>query len=216
MEPLAIVFAAAGAAWGFVADRISARWPAHEEGYVTRRFDWRTVVVVAFGLIALAAVPIRFEGAAERVLFASFFAACVLMMATDLDQRVLPNELTFPLIAVGLVVLPWGGNTLVNRQPLWLPIAVAVILPLVLFGLSRPFGEGAFGEGDVKFLLGAGLLLGAVRMVLAVFVGVLLGGVVIGALLVTRRIGLKTFVPYGPFLILGVVWAALLPSAAGS
>jgi leader peptidase (prepilin peptidase)/N-methyltransferase len=214
VEPLAVVFGGAGVAWGLASDRIAARWPAHEDGSV-RRVDWRTVVVAAFGLVALAAVPIRFGGIEERLLFGALFAVCVLMMATDLDQRVLPNELTLPLIPIGLVVLLWGGDTLVNRQPLWLPIAVAVVLPLALYGLARPFGEGAFGEGDVKFLLGAGLLLGAVRLVLAVFVGALLGGVVITALLVARRITLKTYVPYGPFLIIAVVWATLLPSAAG-
>jgi leader peptidase (prepilin peptidase)/N-methyltransferase len=214
VEPLAVVFGGAGVAWGLASDRIAARWPAHEDGSV-RRVDWRTVVVAAFGLVALAAVPIRFGGIEERLLFGALFAVCVLMMATDLDQRVLPNELTLPLIPIGLVVLLWGGDTLVNRQPLWLPIAVAVVLPLALYGLARPFGEGAFGEGDVKFLLGAGLLLGAVRLVLAVFVGALLGGVVIVALIVARRITLKTYVPYGPFLIIAVVWATLLPSAAG-
>jgi leader peptidase (prepilin peptidase)/N-methyltransferase len=214
VEPLAVVFGGAGVAWGLASDRIAARWPAHEDGSV-RRVDWRTVVVAAFGLVALAAVPIRFGGIEERLLFGAFFAVCVLMMATDLDQRVLPNELTLPLIPIGLAVLLWGGDTLVNRQPLWLPIAVAVVLPLALYGLARPFGEGAFGEGDVKFLLGAGLLLGAVRLVLAVFVGALLGGVVIVALIAARRITLKTYVPYGPFLIIAVVWATLLPSAAG-
>jgi leader peptidase (prepilin peptidase)/N-methyltransferase len=214
VEPLAVVFGGAGVAWGLASDRIAARWPAHEDGSV-RRVDWRTVVVAAFGLVALAAVPIRFGGIEERLLFGALFAVCVLMMATDLDQRVLPNELTLPLIPIGLVVLLWGGDTLVNRQPLWLPIAVAVVLPLALYGLARPFGEGAFGEGDVKFLLGAGLLLGAVRLVLAVFVGALLGGVVIVALIVARRITLKTYVPYGPLLIIAVVWATLLPSAAG-
>jgi hypothetical protein len=59
VEPLAIACGAAGAAWGLTSDRIAARWPAHEDGSV-RRLDWRTVVVVAFGAIALAAVPIRF------------------------------------------------------------------------------------------------------------------------------------------------------------
>jgi leader peptidase (prepilin peptidase)/N-methyltransferase len=212
MEPLAIVCGLAGAAWGLAADRIGARWPAHEDGSV-RRMDWRTIVVVAFGLIALAAVPIRFGSPAERILFGAFFAACVLMMATDLDQRLLPNELTLPLIPIGLAIIVWGGDSLVSRQPAWLAIAVAVVLPAALYGLSRLlFGEGAFGEGDVKFLLGAGLLLGAIRLVLAVFVGALLGGLAIMALLVTRRITLKTYVPYGPFLIVGVIWAALLPA----
>ena len=212
MEPLAVVFGLAGAAWGLAADRIGARWPAHEDGSV-RRPDWRTVVVVAFGLVALTAVPIRFGGPAERLLFGAFFAACVLMMATDLDQKTLPNELTLPLIPIGLAIIVWGGDSLVNRQPAWLAIGVAIVLPAAIYGLSRLlFDEGAFGEGDVKFLLGAGLILGGIRLVLAVFVGAMLGGAATVALLVTRRITLRTYMPYGPFLIVGVVWAALLPA----
>jgi leader peptidase (prepilin peptidase)/N-methyltransferase len=216
VELLAILCGAAGAAWGVAADRIGARWPAHEDGSV-RRVDWRSVVVVAFSLVALAAVPVRFGDPAQRILFGAFFAACVLMMATDLDQRVLPNELTLTLIPVGLAVLVWGGDSLANRQPIWLPIVVAVLVPLALYAPAALFfGEGAFGEGDVKFLMGAGLLLGAVRLVLALFASAILGGIVIVALLLTRRISLKSYVPYGPFLIVAAVWAALLPSSGAS
>ena len=213
MEPLAFVFGAAGAVWGVVADRIGARWPAHEDGSV-RRVDWRTVVVVAFGVVALAAVPIRFGDAAERALFGAVFAATVLLMATDLDQKLLPDLLTLPILLVGAAALAWGGNSLVDRQPAWLAIAVAIGLPLLLYAFSLPFGAGAFGGGDVKFLAGVGLLTGALRLVLAVFVGVLVSGVVIGTLLVARRITLKSYVPFGPFLIIGAIWAVLLPASS--
>jgi leader peptidase (prepilin peptidase)/N-methyltransferase len=79
---------------------------------------------------------------------------------------------------------------------------------------SLPFGEGAFGGGDVKFLAAAGLVGGALRLVLAVFAGVILSSVVILALLAARRITLKSYIPFGPFLIAGVVWGILLPSAS--
>jgi len=77
-----------------------------------------------------------------------------------------------------------------------------------------PFGEGAFGGGDVKFLVGVGLLSGLVRIVLSIFAAAMLSGVVITALLLTRRISLKTFVPFGPFLIIGAVWVVMLPAAS--
>jgi leader peptidase (prepilin peptidase)/N-methyltransferase len=109
--------------------------------------------------------------------------------------------------------LVWGGDTLVNRQPAWLAIAAAIGLPLALYVASLPFGEGAFGGGDVKFLAGIGLLTGAVRLVIAVFVGALLSGVVIMALLAARRVTLKSYIPFGPFLIIGAVWAMLLPAS---
>jgi leader peptidase (prepilin peptidase)/N-methyltransferase len=211
MVPLAI--ALAGGAWGIAADRISARWPAHEDGSV-RDVDWRTVVVVVFGAAALAAVPIRFGDVAEWLLFGAVFVTFTLQMATDLDQRLLPAVLTLPVIAVAALAIVWGGNSLVNRQPALLAVGVAIVLPAVLYLLSKPFGEGAFGEGDVTFLVGAGLLLGGLRLVLAVFAGVMVSAVVIGLLLLTRRISLRSYVPFGPFLIIGTLWAALLPAAS--
>jgi len=202
----------AGLAWGLVSDRISARWPAHEDGSV-RGLDWRTVILAVFGAVALAAVPVRFDDAAQRLLFGAWFAAAVLLLATDLDQRLMPDVITLPLIVLGALALGWGGNSLVDRSPAWLAIAGAIAVPGLLFMSSLPFGEGALGGGDIKFLVGAGLMLGLLRIVLALFAGAILGGVVIVALLVLRRINLGSFVPFGPFLIAGAVWAALLPAA---
>ena len=46
--------------------------------------------------------------------------------------------------------------------------------------------------------------------------GALLAGAVIIVLLAFRRITLKTFIPFGPFLILGALWAMLvLPLGSG-
>ena len=57
--------ASPGPAWGFVADRIAARWPAHEDGSI-RAIDWRTPVAVIVGGIALALCTVRFEGDSRR------------------------------------------------------------------------------------------------------------------------------------------------------
>ena len=213
VDPLAFLFGAAGLIWGVASDRISARWPAHEDGSV-RRVDWRSVVVVAFGAIALAVVPIRFGDPGQRLLFGVYFGVCVLLMATDLDQRLMPDVLTLPLIALGALALVWGGDSLVSRSPAWMAVAGAIGVPAVLFIASLPFGEGAFGGGDVKFLVAVGLLSGLVRIVVSVFAGAMLSGVVIFGLLLTRRITLKSYVPFGPFLIAGALWAAMLPASS--
>jgi leader peptidase (prepilin peptidase)/N-methyltransferase len=213
MDPLLFVFGAAGLIWGVASDRISARWPAHEDGSV-RRVDWRSVVVVVFAALALAAVPIRFDDPGQRLLFGAFFGVCVLLLATDLDQRLMPDVLTLPLIALGAVALVWGGDSLVSRSPAWMAVLGAIGVPAVLFIASLPFGAGAFGGGDVKFLVAVGLLGGLVRVVIAVFAAAMLGGVVILALVLARRITLKSYVPFGPFLIAGAVWAAMLPASS--
>ncbi len=214
MTPLIAALTVAGLAWGVVADRIAARWPAHEDGAV-RPVDWRTVVVPLVGGVALGQLGRRFDDAGSTVIYIVVFLALILMLATDLDQRLLPDELTLPLAGLAAVYGLTGLNPLIGHDVpgAMLPALIgAIAIPAVFFVLSLPFGAGAFGGGDVKLLFGVGLLAGLERTGLGVVVGVLLAGVSIFALLAARRIGLKSFVPYGPFLIIGAMWAVLLQS----
>ena len=64
--------------------------------------------------------------------------------------------------------------------------------------------------GDLKLLVSVGILAGPLRLVTGVVYGALLAGLVIVVLLVARRITLKTYIPFGPFLIFGAMWAILV------
>ncbi len=79
-----------------------------------------------------------------------------------------------------------------------------------LWAISIPFGRGAIGQGDLKLLVSVGIIAGAARLIYGVIYGALLAGVVLVVLLVLKRITLKTFVPYGPFLIIGAIWSILV------
>jgi leader peptidase (prepilin peptidase)/N-methyltransferase len=46
--------------------------------------------------------------------------------------------------------------------------------------------------------------------VLGVVTAALLSGVVVLVLLATRRVTLKSYIPFGPFLIVGAFWSVLL------
>lgn len=205
---LAAVLGVAGAAWGFVADRIGARWPAHDDGSV-RPIDWRTLVVVLLGGASLAALPVRVADLGQVLLFGGYFLALTLLLATDLDQRLLPDLVTLPLIGVTLIAAVAGWSPLVAGQ-LGLAVLAAVAIPGFLFAVSIPFGEGAIGIGDLKLLVSVGLLTGLARSIAGLVVGALAAGVVIGLLLVLRRVTLRTYIPFGPFLIIGAFWAVLV------
>ena len=214
MTPLAVGLDVLGLAWGFVADRIAARWPSHDDNSV-RAVDWRSAVVAVVGAAALSQIARRFPDPASNLLYGLVFVVLILLLATDLDQRTLPDELTLPLAAFAAIYGLSGQNPLIGQAVpgAMLPALLgAIVIPAVFFILSIPFGAGAFGIGDVKLLFGVGLLAGLGRTTLGVFFGVLVAGAVIMALLVTRRIGLKSFIPYGPFLIIGALWAVLLQS----
>jgi leader peptidase (prepilin peptidase)/N-methyltransferase len=87
--------------------------------------------------------------------------------------------------------------------------ALAIIVPLALFLLAIPFGRGAIGEGDLKLLVGAGLFMGASKLFSGLVVGAIAAGLIVGILVFTRRLSMKSYVPYGPFLIAGILWSIL-------
>jgi leader peptidase (prepilin peptidase)/N-methyltransferase len=207
MTPAIAVFAAVGLILGLVSDRLATRWPEHdEENPPGRSVGWRTVACGAFGAFAFAVVPYRFAGdPLAMALFTAWFATLVIGLATDLDQRLLPNVLTLPVIPVALVYALSGQNPLVGDEVLP-AIAIAIGVPAVLYVASIPFGAGAFGIGDVKLLVGVGLMAGALRAFTGLVSGLFAAGIVLAILLLTRRVTLKTYVPYGPFLIFGAVW----------
>ena len=209
LTPLVIVLALVGGAWGFAADRIAARWPAHDDGSV-RAIDWRTAVVVVVGALSLGALMLRFADPLVAVVFGAYLGALVLLLATDLDQRLLPDVITLPAIPLALVFSLSGLNPLVPPGVLPIAVGVAIAVPLLLWLVSIPFGAGAIGQGDLKLLVSVGLMVGPLRLVYGAIYGALLAGVVLVVLLILRRITLKTFVPYGPFLIIGAIWAVLV------
>ena len=211
MEPLSALLGAAGFALGLAADRFATRWPEHDvEHPPGRAVDWRTAVTALAGALAFGLLPLRFGGEPLAfVVFGAWFATLVVGLATDLDQRLLPDLLTLPVIPIALVYGVSGANPLVGSE-LVLAVVAAVAIPLVLYLPSIPFGAGAFGLGDVKLLAGVGLLAGGSRAVSSVVFALLLSGVVLLVLLAARRIGRRTYVPFGPFFILGALWAVLV------
>ena len=208
--PIYLAVGGLGAVWGLVADRIAARWPAHEDGRI-RPIDWRTVVVALTGATAVVAALGRIgtpAPAVHLVIVLVEVLALVLLFATDLDQRLLPDVITLPLIGLALLAFVLGAGPYVHDlNDLAFAAVAAVVAPLILYAVSIPFGPGAIGQGDLKLLLSVGLFGGPVRLFFGLVAGAIVAAMAIVVLLAVRRITLKTYVPYGPFLIAGAMWA---------
>lgn len=210
LEPLSLVLGAAGFALGLAADRFATRWPEHDEEHPPgRRVDWRTALTALVGAVALGLLPVRFGDPLALLIFGAWFVTLVIGLATDLDQRLLPDVLTLPVIPVGLAYAVSGANPLVGSD-LQSAVLAAVAIPLLLYLPSIPFGAGAFGIGDVKLLAGVGLLAGGPGALNSVILALLVSGVVLIVLLAARRIGRRSYVPFGPFFIIGAIWTVLL------
>jgi leader peptidase (prepilin peptidase)/N-methyltransferase len=211
MDPLSVLLGAAGFVLGLAADRFATRWPEHDEEHPpARRVDWRTAVTAVVGAVAFGLLPVRYAAdPLAMAVFGAWFGTLIVGLATDLDPRLLPDVLTLPVIPVAVVYALSGANPLVGTDFVLAALA-AVAIPAALYLPSIPFGEGAFGIGDVKLLAGVGLLVGGSRALGGVFVALLLSGIVLVVLLAARRVGRRTYVPFGPFFIIGALWAVLV------
>jgi leader peptidase (prepilin peptidase)/N-methyltransferase len=209
MTPLGASFALAGLLIGLAADRLAARWPAHDDGLVRTR-DWRTVALAVGAALAFGALPSRWNGPLDLAILGLYLATLTLLVAVDLDQKLLPDVLTVPLAvgALGLVLAGHDPLLAAKDQPLVSALLAGIGAPAILFILDR-FAHGALGAGDLKLAAGLGLMSGVTRLFGGLLAASLGAAVVILVLMAARRIGLRTAIPFGPILVAGGVLAAL-------
>jgi len=175
-----------------------------------RAVDWRTAICALVGDVGLGLLPLRFGAdPLAFALFGAWFVTLIIGLAIDLDQRLLPDLLTLPVIPIAAIYAWSGANPLVGTELIAAMLA-AVGIPALLYLSSIPFGAGAFWIGDVKLLAGVGLIAGGAAARGSVVFALALSGVVIVVLLATRRIGRRTYIPFGPFFIIGALWAVLI------
>jgi len=174
---------------------ISIRYPI-VEALTGGLFLWHWWV---FGPSALFAVRLAF-GCALLVLF-----------AIDLEHQILPDVITLPGIAVGLVC-----SVLLPPGPLMSVLGIVAgggILWLIAEVWFRVRRVEAMGFGDVKMLAMVGAFLG-VKLVGLVFVlSSIVGGVVAVVLLAFRRADMATKVPFGTMIAAATLVASLYGDA---
>lgn len=207
----ALLAGGAGVIYGVGADRLAARWPEHEPGVGHRALDWRTLVVAVTSGLVFAGLVLRWPEPRDLTILAAFSAVLVVLLATDLDQKLLPFALTLPLIAFAGVVLVVGWSPLLEGKELALVsgIAAGAGAPALLFLSDRVF-NGALGEGDLWLAASIGLLAGVSRLFSGFLIASIGFSLVILALIAVRRIGLRTAIPFGPMIIFAAFAAMLL------
>lgn len=143
---------------------------------------------------------------AVRALWA---AVLVQVLFFDLAHRLILDRVLLPAAALAFLagfVTPgvgWESSLAAGVG------AVAVFGAFAFLGRLVLRGE-VLGMGDVKLVGFIGLALGVQGTVAALVLGVLLAGVVAGALLVARVRSLRDTIAYGPFLCVGALLGLFL------
>ncbi len=143
-----------------------------------------------------------YYGPGLQLLLVSFYTCVLLLLlVTDLEHRLIPNPIILPAILIAGV----GGS--LQRGPL--PTLAGGAIGFASFYLIALARKGGMGGGDVKLAAFIGLASGFPAVLVALIAAILLGGVAALILVLTRVRGLKSYIPYGPFLVAGGLLAIL-------
>ena len=194
-----IAFALAGA----LAERLASAWPADEAR--DRPPGWRTVALALVSGLAAAAVVERSElpwwGTA---MYLALLALLLVLAATDLEQRRLPHVVLDPLIVLAAVFVPFNPAV----EPLM--ALVGSVAAVAFLGTLALVVRGGLAAGDLYLVAPIGLMLGWPVIFTALFAAAFLAAGTSLALLAGRRVGMRSYIPFGPVLVGGAVLALLM------
>lgn len=170
--------------------------------------SWRYPLVEisnAAGYLLLAWI---FGIGVTTAVYALLFSALLVVTLIDFEHQIIPDEITLPGMALGLIaaatILPPG---LINAT-------VALLVGGGLFYLAALMSRwilrrDGMGGGDIKLIAMIGAFLGVRGMLLTIFLGALTGALfgTVQIVFLGQQRGVP--IPFGPFLALGALISLL-------
>ena len=161
----------------------------------------------------------------EAIIIMALCSSLIVITFIDLDYQIIPDSITLPGMALGLVVAPFFMPALAGPPPFYLDRLVpqdwqyvqSLINSVIglLVGAAPLFILGwiweklrhveAMGGGDVKLMGMFGSFLGWKSALLIIMLGAIAGSVVGVALILLRKHKAENVIPFGPFLAVGAL-----------
>jgi leader peptidase (prepilin peptidase) / N-methyltransferase len=183
---------------GAGAERLASVWPPDEASH--RPPGVRTVILAGVSGLAASAIAGRSQLPWwATAVYLALLAFMIVLAATDLDQRRLPHIVLDPLIVLAVVFVPFNPAV----EPL--DALIGAVAAVAFLGALALVVRGGLAVGDLYLVAPIGLMLGWPAIFTALFAAAFLAAGTSLALLAARRVGMRSYIPFGPFLVGGGV-----------
>ena len=162
---------------------------------ISPRYPIVEFITGLLGLLVAYQFGATIEGAAALI-FTYFLVALTLI---DLDEYLLPDSLTLPLIWIGLIANSFNAFTSLN-DAVYGAIAGYLALWSVYWLFKLATGKEGMGYGDFKLLAAIGALLGWQALPVVILLSSAVGAVVGLTLIMTLGRDKNIPIPFGPYL----------------
>jgi leader peptidase (prepilin peptidase) / N-methyltransferase len=167
------------------------------------------IIELLTGLLSISVFANYYPNYGLYFSFLIFVCALLVISFIDLSFQIIPDIISIPGIIAGVAVAIIF-NIYSDYQITWYDSLIGAIggggiLYLVAIGFEKFTGKEGMGGGDVKLLAMIGAWMGWRAIPLIILVSSLTGSIIGAAALLLAGKGLRSRIPFGPFLVLGTL-----------
>ena len=162
--------------------------------YCQKKISWQYLIVeISTGLLFIFIFNQFFTNYFNLIYYLILISFLIVIFVYDLKHYIIPDRIVFSGIVISLIYLIY----IQTINSVWAGlIASGFFLSLVLVSRGK-----WMGLGDVKFAFLMGLILGWPNVLIALFLSFFSGAIVGIGLIIKGKKGLKSEIPFGPFLV---------------
>ncbi len=129
--------------------------------------------------------------------YAIFIAILIVSSGIDITVGIIPNHINIIGLLCGIMFGLICGKASYHLY--------GAVLGFSIFALIYFFSRGGMGAGDVKFAAMIGSFLGVKLLLVSVFIAFISGAAVGMLLIIISKKGMKSSIPFGPFMCFGAI-----------
>ncbi len=168
--------------------------------------SWRYPAVEIISALLVGLTAYKFGFSLSTLAASAFVLALISLTFIDLDTQLLPDNITLPLLWLGLLFNLHGGFTDIQSAVIG-AMAGYLILWSVYWLFKLITGKEGMGYGDFKMLAAIGAWFGWAMLPAVILLSSIAGSIIgIGLILFAKK-GRNTAIPFGPYLALGGITA---------
>ncbi len=136
----------------------------------------------------------------------------------DLKKQIIPNRLVLTIFEIGILVtfvegiITQNGLSFALNRLEGMLLGGGIFLVITLIG-GLIAGKEALGFGDVKLMGAIGLFFGTSSVMIIAVMAFVIGAIASIILLIRRVKKSDEYIPFGPFIVISVIIAMLIPES---
>ncbi len=169
-----------------------------------QRFSALYPAIEVVTALLFTAVYLRFGLTWECLVFAVVIPALVVVAAIDIQEQIIPDLITLPGIAFGLICGTYLNGFWDSLIGLLVGGGSFLLIAELYFRLR---GNVGMGGGDIKYIAAVGALLAWQKVIVVIFLASLAGAMIGIIGIGFKKLDFLSKIPFGPFLVLGTLAA---------